>query len=430
MLELAETHLGAAVLDGEGGWEQIRNVNWDQMWAVKRELRQQLVADARRRVRSSWLERGASAAELKWTDEILDPDVLTIGFARRVPTYKRLTLMLRDPARLKKILLDKKRPVQLVIAGKSHPADDLGKRLIQQMVQFADDPEVRHRIVFLPNYDIEMAQTLYPGCDVWLNNPLRPFEACGTSGMKAALNGGLNLSILDGWWDEWYDGQNGWAIPTADGVEDPERRDDIEASALYDLIENSVRVHFYDQNENGLPLHWMELLLHTLETLGPKVLATRMVRDYVTELYGPAARAGWSLDGPKFTGARELAAYKAKVRASWPSVRVEHVESSGVSDSPQVGDELTVRAYVDLGTLRPDEVRVQVVYGPSSDRDDTIRRPTVVKLKHTESYEGDRHQFSGTITLTQTGSFGYTVRVLPKHKGMVAASELGLVANA
>ena len=430
MLELAETHLGAAVLDGEGGWEQIRNVNWDQMWAVKRELRQQLVADARRRVRSSWLERGASAAELKWTDEILDPDVLTIGFARRVPTYKRLTLMLRDPARLKKILLDKKRPVQLVIAGKSHPADDLGKRLIQQMVQFADDPEVRHRIVFLPNYDIEMAQVLYPGCDVWLNNPLRPFEACGTSGMKAALNGGLNLSILDGWWDEWYDGQNGWAIPTADGVEDPERRDDIEASALYDLIENSVRVHFYDQNENGLPLHWMELLLHTLETLGPKVLATRMVRDYVTELYGPAARAGWSLDGPKFTGARELAAYKAKVRASWPSVRVEHVESSGVSDSPQVGDELTVRAYVDLGTLRPDEVRVQVVYGPSSDRDDTIRRPTVVKLKHTESYEGDRHQFSGTITLTQTGSFGYTVRVLPKHKGMVAASELGLVANA
>ena len=430
MVEFAEAHLGHGALDREGGWEQLRNANWDQMWAIKRQMREQLVNEARRRVRASWVERGASAAELKWTDEILDPDVLTIGFARRVPTYKRLTLMLRDPARLKKILLDKKRPVQLVIAGKSHPADDLGKRLIQQMVQFADDPEVRHRIVFLPNYDIEMAQALYPGCDVWLNNPLRPFEACGTSGMKAALNGGLNLSILDGWWDEWFDGQNGWAIPTADGVQDPERRDDIEAAALYDLIENSVRVHFYDQNENGLPVHWMELLLHTLETLGPKVLATRMVRDYVNELYGPAARAGWALDGPKYTGARELAAYKAKVRAAWPSVRVEHVESSGVSDQPQVGDELTVRAYVDLGTLRPDEVRVQAVYGASSDRDETIRRPTVVKLKHTETYEGDRHQFSGTFTLNQTGSFGYTVRVLPKHKGLVAASEIGLVANA
>ena len=165
------------------------------------------MVEARRRMRSSWKKRGASPAELGWTDDILDPDVLTIGFARRVPTYKRLTLMLRDPQRLKRLLLDKERPIQLVIAGKSHPADETGKQLIQQMVRFADDPEVRHRIVFLPNYDIAMAQYLYPGCDVWLNNPLRPLEACGTSGMKAALNGGLNLSILDGWWDEWFDGE-------------------------------------------------------------------------------------------------------------------------------------------------------------------------------------------------------------------------------
>ena len=168
-------------------------------------------------------------AELGWIDTALDPDVLTIGFARRVPSYKRLTLMLRDPERLKSLLLHPERPVQLVIAGKSHPADDGGKKLIQEIVRFADDPEVRHRIVFLPNYDIAMAQPLYPGCDVWLNNPLRPYEACGTSGMKAALNGGLNLSILDGWWDEWYDGDNGWAIPSADGVEDTDQRDDLEA---------------------------------------------------------------------------------------------------------------------------------------------------------------------------------------------------------
>ena len=166
--------------------------------------------------------------------------MLTIGFARRVPSYKRLTLMLRDPERLRALLLHPERPVQLVIAGKAHPADDGGKKLIQEIVRFADDPEVRHRIVFLPNYDIAMAQPLYPGCDVWLNNPLRPYEACGTSGMKAALNGGLNLSILDGWWDEWYDGDNGWAIPSADGVEDPDTRDDIEANALYDLIEKEV----------------------------------------------------------------------------------------------------------------------------------------------------------------------------------------------
>ena len=175
-----------------------------------------------------------------WIATAFDPDVLTIGFARRVPTYKRLTLMLRDPERLEKLLLDEERPLQLIVAGKSHPADDGGKALIQQVVRFADRPEVRHRIAFLPDYDMSMARLLYWGCDVWLNNPLRPLEACGTSGMKSALNGGLNLSIRDGWWDEWYDGENGWEIPTADGLADETRRDDLEASALYDLLEKSV----------------------------------------------------------------------------------------------------------------------------------------------------------------------------------------------
>ena len=199
-----------------------RRPDLGELWATKRDHARAAgpggpAPDAGRRGRSA----APSPAELGWVDDILDPDVLTIGFARRVPTYKRLTLMLRDPERLKRSCCDHDRPIQLVIAGKSHPADETGKQLIQQMVRFADDPEVRHRIAFLPNYDIAMAQYLYPGCDVWLNNPLRPFEACGTSGMKAALNGALNLSILDGWWDEWYDGENGWAIPTADGVDGP-----------------------------------------------------------------------------------------------------------------------------------------------------------------------------------------------------------------
>jgi len=380
-------------------------------------------------MRSSWKKRGASPAELGWVDDILDPDVLTIGFARRVPTYKRLTLMLRDPERLKRLLLDTERPIQLVIAGKSHPADETGKQLIQQMVRFADDPEVRHRIVFLPNYDIAMAQYLYPGCDVWLNNPLRPLEACGTSGMKAALNGGLNLSILDGWWDEWYDGENGWAIPTADGVDDPDRRDDLEAAALYDLIENSVAPRFYDRDAEGLPQNWISMMTHTLSTLGPKVLASRMVRDYTTTLYGPAARAGWALNGPGYKGARELAAYKAKVRAAWHGVHVDHVESSGVSDSPQVGETLHVRAYVSLGELTPDEVDVQVVHGHAQDSDD-LTDVEVESLDFVEAYEAGRYQFAGDFSLARTGSFGYTVRVLPKHPGLAYASALGLVANA
>ncbi len=429
VFDLARRYLGTTEIERDDAWNSIDKVPAEAIWSTKRELRQQLVTEARRRVRSAWLKRGASPAELRWADDILDPDVLTIGFARRVPTYKRLTLMLRDPDRLKKLLLDPERPVQLVIAGKSHPADETGKKLIQEMVRFADDPRIRHRIVFLPNYDIAMAQYLYPGCDVWLNNPLRPFEACGTSGMKAALNGGLNLSILDGWWDEWYDGQNGWAIPTADGVEDPDRRDDLEAAALYELIEGSVVPRFYDRDSEGLPQRWLSMMRHTLSTLGPKVLASRMVRDYTEKLYIPAARAGWALAEPDHDGAKELAEYKARVRRSWPGVRVEHVDSSGVSDTPQVGDRFHVSADVRLDGLVPEDVAVQVVHGRASESDD-LSEVRTAPLNLAESYEAGRYRFEGDVRLSRTGPFGYTVRVLPRHEALASAGELGLVANA
>ena len=397
-----------------------------RIWAVKRQLRERLVLDARKRLRDSWTHRGAAPAELKWIDSALDPDVLTIGFARRVPSYKRLTLMLRDPARLKALLLDPERPIQLIIAGKSHPADEGGKRLIQEIVRFADDPEVRHRIVFLPNYDIKMALPLYPGCDVWLNNPLRPYEACGTSGMKAALNGGLNLSILDGWWDEWFDGSNGWAIPSADGVEDPDRRDDLESEALYDLIEREVAPRFYAHDEDGTPGRWLEMVRHTLKSLGPKVLADRMVSDYVDTLYVPAAESSRTLNHD-YAGAKDLAAWKARVRGGWSDVAVEHVDSEGVGDSPEVGATMTVHAFVSLGSLTPEDVEVQVVHGRVRD-EDVMTVAGTVPLKATESYEADRHRFDGTVTLTTSGAFGYTVRVVPRNHRLASIAEMGLVA--
>jgi len=316
--------------------------------------------------------------------------------------------------------------VQLIIAGKAHPADDGGKKLIQEIVRFADDPEVRHRIVFLPNYDIAMAQPLYPGCDVWLNNPLRPYEACGTSGMKAALNGGLNLSILDGWWDEWYDRSNGWAIPSADGVDDPDRRDDLEAAALYDLIEKDVAPRFYDVDHDAVPGRWIEMVRHTLKSLGPKVLATRMVRDYVRQLYTPAAVTGRALNSD-YKGATELASWKKQVRAGWADVRVEHVESHGVGDNPEVGSVLTVRAFVALGGLTPDDVAVEVVHGVI-DGDDDLVQTTITKLELADSYDGGRYRFDGEVQLKRGGAFGYTVRVVPRHSVLSSASEMGLVA--
>ncbi|MEU7279441.1 alpha-glucan family phosphorylase [Streptomyces sp. NPDC045431] len=416
----------ALSVGGSQRWDSVADIADAEIWELRRELREQLVTEVRTRLRASWRQRGAGSAELGWIDGVLDPDVLTIGFARRVPSYKRLTLMLRDRERLTRMLLDPERPVQIVVAGKAHPADDGGKRLVRELVRFADDPRVRHRIVFLPDYGMGMAQKLYPGCDVWLNNPLRPLEACGTSGMKAALNGCLNLSVLDGWWDEWYEPDFGWAIPTADGpTTDEDRRDDLEAAALYELIEQRVAPRFYDRGGNGLPERWIEMVRRTLANLGPKVLAGRMVREYVERLYTPAALAHRALDEG---AARELAAWKARVRAAWPRVAVDHLEVDEANGTAELGATLALRVRVTLGDLRPEDVEVQAVAG-RVDTDDRLRDAQKVPLKPSGGPdEQGRWVYEGPLTLDRTGPFGYTVRILPAHRLLPAGADLGLVA--
>ncbi|MET9421484.1 MULTISPECIES: alpha-glucan family phosphorylase [unclassified Streptomyces] len=422
----------ALSVGGSGRWDSVGNIPDADIWELRRSLREQLVMEVRERLRASWRQRGAGAAELGWIDGVLDPDVLTIGFARRVPSYKRLTLMLRDRERLTELLLHPTQPIQIVVAGKAHPADDGGKRLVRELVRFADDPRVRHRIVFLPDYGMAMAKKLYPGCDVWLNNPLRPLEACGTSGMKAALNGALNLSVLDGWWDEWFEPDFGWAIPTADGAStDEDRRDELEAAALYSLIEERVAPRFYDRGTGGLPDRWIEMVRRTLTTLGPKVLAGRMVREYVERLYAPAARAHRALDA---TSAQDLAAWKARVRSAWRQVAVDHVEAvdqdaaAGQVASAGLGSTLTLRVQAALGELQPDDVEVQVVAG-RVDSDDAIRDAQSFPLKPASGpdLEG-RWVYEGPLALDRTGPFGYTVRILPAHRLLPAGSDLGLVA--
>lgn len=427
VMDLARDTMGEELLQQARGWELIGGVDDERMWSTKRRLREKLVSMARSRLRESWLARGAAPAELGWIDGVLDPDVLTIGFARRVPSYKRLTLMLRDQDRLRDLLLNESQPVQLVIAGKAHPADDGGKALIQELVRFTDREDVRHRIVFLPDYDMAMAETLYPGCDVWLNNPIRPLEASGTSGMKAALNGALNLSILDGWWDEWFDGENGWAIPSADGIDDPDRRDDVEAAALYDLVAHAVAPTFYDRDECGIPAGWLAMVRHTLQSLGPKVLATRMVREYVTRLYVPAAESSASLSVDDFALSVGLAEWKKRVKKAWPNIRVDHVESEGLADVVTAGSTVDVRAFISLGELSPDDVLVQVLFG-GVDADDRLSDPRSEQMQPIEQYEQNKWKFQTSITCDHNGPFGYTVRVLPNHEGMVTPIELGLQA--
>ncbi|MGW2364219.1 alpha-glucan family phosphorylase [Streptomyces sp. NPDC001667] len=418
----------ALTVGGSRRWDAVDGIAAADIWELRRTLREQLVEEVRGRLRASWRERGAGTAELGWIDSVLDPDVLTIGFARRVPSYKRLTLMLRDRDRLMELLLHPERPIQIVVAGKAHPADDSGKRLVQELVRFADDPRVRHRIVFLPDYGMAMAQKLYPGCDVWLNNPLRPLEACGTSGMKAALNGCLNLSVLDGWWDEWYEPDFGWAIPTADGAAtDEDRRDDLEATALYRLLEERVAPRFYDRGAGGLPGRWIEMVRGTLTTLGPKVLAGRMVREYVERLYGPAAEAQRALGADT---ARELADWKRRVRDAWPGVAVDHVEAvadTALNGTAELGSTVSLRVSVTLGGLEPTDVEVQAVAG-RVDPADCLSRTSTFPLKPTGAPGLDgRRLYEGPLTLDRTGPFGYTVRILPAHRLLASGAEMGLV---
>ena len=424
VIGLAQTSQSRDLAEDDAIWERAA-ADPAAIFAVRGLLRARLVRQTRQRLRASWIQRGASEAELTWIEDVLDESALTIGFARRVPSYKRLTMMLHDPERFTALLLDPERPVQIVIAGKAHPADDGGKLMIQQMVRFADDPRVRHRIVFLPDYDMALARAMVQGCDVWLNNPLRPLEACGTSGMKAALNGALNLSILDGWWDEWFDGHNGWAIPSADGVADPERRDELEAAALYDLLGQSVAPLFYDRDADGLPRRWLEMVAHTLRTLGPRAQATRMVREYVTSMYLPAARSSRALAGPGHAGARELAAWKARVTAAWPGVAIEHIEADDGEPSP--GAKLVARASVTLGELSPQDVTVQLVYGTAGD-DDEIIAPEFAELElEGDPAGGTAARYAGEVELGRPGPFGYTVRVLPRHPLLAAPAEMGLI---
>ncbi|MCS6712502.1 alpha-glucan family phosphorylase [Brachybacterium sp. EF45031] len=423
MDDLYKKALGDVDISSMGDWSALGTLTDHDLLDVRATLRRDLVEMARRRVRESWLVRGADPAELGWTDSILDPEVLTIGFARRVSTYKRLTLMLQDPERLRRILLNPDRPVQFVIAGKAHPADRPGKEFMQQMVRFADEAGVRHRIAFLPDYDISMASVLVAGSDVWLNNPVRPEEASGTSGMKAVLNGGLTFSISDGWWDEMATDDAGWTIPTADR-EDRAERNRIEAEALYDILEHRIAPLFYDRDAQGVPVGWLQKIRASLVEIAPRITSSRMVRDYVTELYAPAARAAAAFgEDPQLR--RRFSDWKATVADAWPQVRIHDVRLDGArGDVVPAGAEVTLSALVELGPLSAQDVQVEAIVG-TPDSDGELQDVELLPMRQ----EADG-RWATRAVLGATGPAGYTIRVVPQHPALADRAELGLVATA
>ena len=407
-------------------WRRADHIPDAELWRTHERRRERLVAFARARLKSQLRRRGAPPAEIARAEEALDPDALTIGFARRFATYKRGTLIFRNIDRLLAIINNKDRPVQIIFAGKAHPRDHSGKELIAEILHIARRPEFRRRILWLENYDIHVARTLVQGIDVWLNNPRRPLEASRTSGMKVCCNGGINMSVLDGWWVEGYMQNNGWAIGAGEEYTDLTYQDDVESRAIYDLLEQEVVPLFHTRSSHGLPRGCTRMMKQSISTCCPVFNTNRMIQDYVEKCYRPSAKRHNILLGDGLKNAVELAQWRKRLAQGWQQIKVEAVESNG-ADPMQVGKELDVKARVNLGGFSPDDVEVQLFHGQVDSLGD-IPSPRTVTMSHNGTHEGNAWVFQGRIQCRASGQHGFAVRVLPRHANLSSPFEPGLVA--
>ncbi len=428
MIQLYERYLGIQWEDrptDHSIWKRVEHIPDAELWRTHERRRERLVAFARTRLKAQLSNRGAPPGEIARAEEVLDPEALTIGFARRFATYKRGTLIFRDLERLSAIINCKDRPVQIVFAGKAHPRDHGGKELIAEILHIARRPEFRRRIVFIEDYDVNVCRKLVQGVDVWLNNPRRPLEASGTSGMKVCPNGGLNLSILDGWWCEAYAQDNGWAIGHGEEYTDLTYQDDVESRAIYDLLEQEIVPLFYHRASDGLPRGWLRMMKRSMSTICPVFNTNRMVQEYMEKCYWPSSQRFVLLSAEGLKRAVNLSQWRRGMMRNWPGVKVEMVEANG-ADPMHVGSELQVRARVNLGALTPDDVEVQLFHGLVDSLGD-IPNPRTVTMSDNGTREGSTWQFNGVIPCRASGQYGYAVRVLPKHSDLNNPFEPGLV---
>jgi starch phosphorylase len=406
-------------------WERVDQIPDEELWQVHTHLRERLVAYAREQ---AWIQtQGASVALAlrPATRTLLRPDALTIGFARRFATYKRATLLLRDVPRLKALLLDEERPVQLVMAGKAHPKDGAGKDFLREMLETIRAEGLSEHMVFVEDYDLRKAAFLVQGADVWLNTPRRPFEACGTSGMKVVPNGGLNLSVLDGWWTEAYRPGVGWAIGDGQEFVHSGYQDEVDSESLYSLLELEVVPLFYERDAAGLPRGWIAMMKNSIKVLAPAFSGERMVKQYAERFYLPAADRYRFLAADGFAKARELNAWKFRARVAWCDVKVTWVEERGAPDVT-VGEGVEVTAKLRLGCLEPSEVTVEA-YASSLRPDGTLRNGRGTRLDWVSCDNGE-HLYKGTVSARVSGQHGYAVRVLPYHQDVLVPNELPLIA--
>jgi len=406
-------------------WRRIARIPDAELWRTHNRCRERLVDFARQRLKEQLTQVGASAKEIAVADEVLDPDCLTIGFARRFATYKRGTLLFRDVERLARILNDPSRPVQIIFAGKAHPADHQGKELIREIVQISHQERFRHRIVFTEDYDMGVARHMVQGVDIWLNTPRRPMEASGTSGMKVAFNGGLNMSVLDGWWCEGYKGNNGWAIGRGEVYEDIEYQNEVEGRAIYDLLENEIVPLFYDRGADGIPRGWVAAMKASMQSLCPVFSTDRMVQEYTTRCYLPAFENWSRLAHDNLALATDLARWKEKIGRLWHQVRVEEVVAEG-TEEVSVGDTIPVRAKVFLGDIPLDAVSVESYCGVLDSRG-AIVGGELVPLAPAGEYTPGGYHYTGAIECRFCGRHGFLLRVMPRHPELGVVYEPGVL---
>ncbi|MBM4249300.1 MAG: glycosyltransferase family 1 protein [Euryarchaeota archaeon] len=407
-------------------WQNVQKIPDEELWGTHSRRRERLVAFARRRLKSQLRSRGASPAEVAAAEETLDPRTLTIGFGRRFATYKRSTMIFYNPDRLASILNNRERPVQLIFAGKAHPRDGPGKDMIRRIVQFARKENFRHRLVFLEDYDAAVARYLVQGADVWLNTPRRPLEASGTSGMKAAANGAINLSVLDGWWDEAYRPEAGWAIGRpGEEFPDPNTQDSHEANHLYKIIEEEIAPLFYDVGQDTVPNGWVQKMKSSMASVCPFFNTNRMVRDYLDRMYLPGVRRVEAFSAGGFERCRRLAAWKARLREGWGDLGVDRIQSSPQGELT-VGTKVEVRCRVRLGRLAPGDVSVQTYEGRVDPSGHIVEARTVEMEKAHANQDGTL-TYAGSFVASEAGQYGFTIRVLPKNEDLTGPFEPGLV---
>ena len=398
-------------------WSRVGTIPDEELWRIHERLRARLVTYSRERLRCQLENRGAPQAEIEDASQVLDPEALTIGFARRFATYKRAALLFRDPDRLKAILADRDRPVQIIIAGKAHPKDNAGKELIREIIHNAREPELRRRVVFLEDYSMSVARRLVQGVDIWLNTPRRPMEASGTSGMKCSVNAALNLSIPDGWWCEAEGNDTGWTIGKGEDYTDRGQQDDVESRSLYDLLEKEVIPTFYNRNDADLPTEWLSMMKANLINICPVFNTDRMVIEYTEKFYIPSAEHTQSLFSESFGAARTVAGWKERLRDVWPGVAVMEVTEPPAQELV-VNSALPVTATVRLGRLTPEDVTVQLYYGPQ-DAGGTMLTTDTVTMEDQEGNGDGVYRYKGAIPCRTSGRYGFAVRVLPRHEDLV-----------